>query len=86
VQWYRKAAEQGYALAQLALGVMYSQGGGVTRDYAEAYMWFSLAAAQNLAGAGPALDNLESRMTPDQIAAAQKLAREWKPVPVNAPL
>ena len=33
VNWFRKAAEQGYAQAQYKLGVMYDEGLGVTQDY-----------------------------------------------------
>ena len=32
VKWYRKAAEQGLALAQFNLGVMYEKGKGVLQD------------------------------------------------------
>ena len=34
VAWYRKAADQGYAIAQTNLGVMYDNGQGVAQDYA----------------------------------------------------
>ena len=50
-KWYRKAAEQGYALAQFNLAVMYDQGQGVARDQAEAAKWFRRAAEQGDAGA-----------------------------------
>ena len=34
--WFRKAAEQGYVLAQTNLGVIYRDGRGATRDETEA--------------------------------------------------
>ena len=43
VQWYRKAAEQGYAGAQNNLGVMYEQGQGVLQDLALAQEWYGKA-------------------------------------------
>jgi hypothetical protein len=46
VVWYRKAAEQGYALAQCILGVMYEYGQGVEKDEAEAVTWYRKAAEQ----------------------------------------
>jgi hypothetical protein len=46
VKWYRKAAEQGYLLAQSNLGVMYEKGRGVNKDNAEAVKWFQKAAKQ----------------------------------------
>ena len=51
VRWYRLAAEQGDASAQLDLGVMYATGEGVPQDAAEAVRWFRLAAEQGDASA-----------------------------------
>jgi len=79
VSWFRKAAEQGDAYAQTNLGVMYYSGRGVPQDYVQAHMWWSLAAAKGDADAINNLDQIAAKMTPAQIAEAQKLAREWKP-------
>jgi len=83
--WYRKAAEQGDGTAQFNLGVMYSQGEGVTPNVVEAYRWFALAST-TLPASDSNHDNAVNNrnmlvwgMTPEQIATAQKLAREWKP-------
>ena len=46
VAWYRKAAEQGDAHAQGALGYKYFEGRGVQRDHAEAARWYRKAARQ----------------------------------------
>jgi uncharacterized protein len=84
--WYRKAAEQGDARAQNNLGIMYDKGQGVQQDYVTAHMWLSLAAATS--GFNEAVRNRDivaKRMTPAQIAEAQKLAREWKPTSTSAP-
>ena len=51
MKWYRKAAEQNYALAQNSLGVCYEQGEGVQKDPVEAVKWYRKAAEQNLAPA-----------------------------------
>lgn len=40
----KQAAEQGYAPAQAALGMMYANGKGVQQDYAEAAKWWTKAA------------------------------------------
>ena len=79
VSWFRKAAEQGEAGAQTALGVMYESGIGVPPDNVLAHMWLSLAAAQGNGDAAKLRDSLARFMNPDQIAEAQRLAREWKP-------
>ena len=78
-KWYRKAAEQEDALAQSALGNMYRLGVGVAQDYVQAHMWFNLAATQGHKNAVKLRDLVASKMTRDQIAEAQRRAREWKP-------
>jgi len=45
-QWYEKAAAQGDAEAQLALGVLYQNGWGVPQDDTQAAKWYEKAAAQ----------------------------------------
>ena len=77
-KWVRKAAEQGYAPAQADLGVLYWNGQGVPQDVVLAYMWLSLAATQQ-PDVEVERDVAASEMTPDEIAEAQRLAREWKP-------
>ena len=47
-QWYRKAAEQGYANAQYNLGVMYAKGEGVRQNYKIAKEWFGKACDNGL--------------------------------------
>jgi hypothetical protein len=86
VKWYRRAAEQGYADAQHNLGVMYVKGQGVPQDYVAAHMWYNLAGAKQAPGPNRDLavknrDIVAKRMTPAQLAEAQRLAREWKPTP-----
>ena len=79
LKWYRKAADQGHARAQHNLGVMYRDGQGVPQDYVRAHMWFNLAATKGDKDAVKNRDIAAAKMTPAQIAEAQKLAREWKP-------
>src|SRR5512141_2926323 len=85
-RWYRRAAEQGEATAQANLADMYAFGRGVPQDYVLAHMWFNLAAsrypASEIDARKKAIHNRDlvaSKMTPAQIAEAQRLAREWKP-------
>jgi tetratricopeptide (TPR) repeat protein len=79
VKWYTLAAEQGLPSAQSELGNLYASGTGVPQDYVRAHMWFNLSAAQGYERAINYRDKIASQMTPEQIAEAQKLAREWKP-------
>jgi len=82
VKWYRMVAEQGIWEAQYNLGLLYFHGEGVPQDYAVAHKWANLAASRSQ---GEDLEKfaktrvaLAERMTPSQIAEAQRLAREWK--------
>ena len=77
MQIMRPLADQGDVTAQTVVGLMYyfNYGG----DYVSAHMWFNLAAAQGNAFAEMFLKDTADKMTPAQIAEAQKLAREWKP-------
>ena len=77
VKWWRKAGEQGNAVAQFNLGVSYRTGWGVPQDYISAHMWLSLAAEAGYETAPKIRDQLAKRMTPDQIAEAQRMVREW---------
>lgn len=78
--WFSQAAEQGDVLSFAKLGWMYAEGRGVRQDSIQAHMWYNLSAAQGEPRAAEARDALATQMTPAQIAAAQRLARDWKPI------
>ncbi|MCL2725942.1 MAG: SEL1-like repeat protein [Polyangiaceae bacterium] len=59
MKWWRKAAEQGDAEAQAALGFMYSEGRGVAKDEAEAVKWWRKAAEQGYEEAQSALQKMK---------------------------
>ena len=75
-KWYRLAAAQGNAIAQNKLGTLYYDGKGVTQDYIRAHLWFNLGAASGSADAVKSRDAVAGRMTPQQIAEAQQIARD----------
>ena len=82
-KWFRKAAEGGDAQSKYMLGYLYEDGKGVPRDAIQAHMWSNLAASQ-LAGeeaerVAKVRDFIASKLTPDQLAKAQELARNWQP-------
>ncbi len=86
VAWFRKAADKGHPMAQANLGVMYELGHGIAQDLVQAHMWFALSAAafpaseaKNRGIATRNRDEIAGRMTPAQLAEAQKLARAWRP-------
>ena len=80
-RWYRLAADQGHVGAQNNLGVSYAKGDGVPQDDIEAHMWANIAVAQS---SGEDRDRRvknrdidAAKMTAEQIAEAQRRAREW---------
>jgi|GEM_PF-1069992 len=80
VDWYRQAADRGYAPAQFNLGASYHNGQGVERDDELAASWWQLAADQGevqaqyhlavlyLEGRGVALDETTARYFLEQAA------------------
>lgn len=84
-----RLAQQGDVNAQTLLGKAYKDGHNVPQDYVLAHMWFNLAAAGHVTS-GPkkelrgtalqARQAIAQLMSRDQIAEAQKMAREWKPL------
>jgi len=79
VKWYRLAADQGLDVAQNNLGVMFERGQGVSQDHVLAHKWFNLAGAGGDEDGRKNRDRVATKMTPAQIAEAQRLAHEWKP-------
>ena len=77
VKWYRLAADQGLVDAQWSLGDMYANGNGVPRDYIEVYKWWNLVAIQGNYNAKDRIEDIEKKMTKQQIAEGQRLSREW---------
>ena len=85
--WLRKAAEQGHPSAQFSLGERYENGDGVERDKVEAYAYYNVILANELASgtsfpqdARERLSSLEKTMSKglfgDDIAAGQKRTKE----------
>ncbi|CAN1520768.1 Sel1-like repeat [Methylophilaceae bacterium] len=75
-KWYKLAGEQGNSNSQALLGMYYSMGQGVVQNHVKAHMWLNLAAAQDEPYARDIKETEEKIMTPQQIAEAQKLAKE----------
>ena len=77
--WNEQAANQGYAPSQLNLGRMYQTGTGVTQDNVEAYVWYAIAAASGDPAAATSRDQVSSRLTSEELAAARERVRQWQP-------
>ncbi len=78
-KWYRLAAEQGQTLAQFKIGLLTLIGIGGKPDMVQAYVWFKLAGRQGHAKGKDYSARLAKRLTPSQLAAANKRVAAWKP-------
>jgi TPR repeat protein len=77
--WERQSAEQGFVEAQYDLGTIYQNGAGVQRSYAQAYLWYEIAARAGDREAAAARDFIAQFLIADEVTQAQKLASEWQP-------
>jgi TPR repeat protein len=75
LEWFRFAAERGYAPAQCKLGMMLFLGRGAPADRIEGCKWILLAVRQGDAEAAKALDTATQRMCPEEIAEARRRAQ-----------
>ncbi len=90
LKWVAAAADHDHVIAQTRLGVLYSNGLGVPKDYAKAYTWWLIASGPHprelsdrdkrfadIARRNAA--DMKASLTPAQLAQAQKAASAWKP-------
>jgi uncharacterized protein len=71
------AALTGAPDALFELGMLYATGLEVEPDLVVAHKWFNLAASRGNHSARVYRSELALEMAPEQIAEAQKLARDW---------
>ncbi len=70
-------AETGTAEALYDLGLLYSLGQGVDQNYIEAHKWFNLAAIRGMKSAQIDRAEIAEELSNNDIALAQRMAREW---------
>ncbi len=84
-KWFLQAARQGDARSQYYVGIMAEKGQGVEKDPVAAHRWLSLSAANPQTShrdslyTREAIDKLEKKMTPEQIAKAKETAKNGNP-------
>lgn len=78
-RWYREAANAGNGQAQMGLGLLYLDGQGVPQDYAQAYFWLTLAAAQSVDGATTYRDEADDNLPQETLITLQQEVRSWNP-------
>lgn len=77
-RWFRKAGEYGVRDSQFNLGVLYGRGLGVPQDFAQSWVWFSLAAKQGDVDAGKKREEVAAKLDAAGLAAATKSLADFK--------
>src|SRR5438552_2232678 len=77
VRWFTMAAQRGHVVAQATLGAYYWAGRGVPQDLTKAYFWSILAQAGGDQASKYRVAVLTSRMSRNQVVAAQEDANQW---------
>lgn len=75
VSYFRLSAEQGDDWGQNQLGLAYRDGKGVIQHYQIAHMWLNISSSNGNPVATSERAKLETRMSKEQIADAQDLAK-----------
>ena len=82
-RWFQRSASLGYVDAEFNLAVLYERGDGVGQSLLEAYKWYAVAAEAGDAVAKTRADAIATQLSPDELAAAQRAALEFKPLAVD---
>jgi TPR repeat protein len=79
--WYVKAAEQDDVVAEFLVANLYINGQGLPEDLVQAYKWLTIAEGANHPDAKKTAEErkklIAGRMSPGQVAQAEKEADEW---------
>jgi len=78
LRWYELAANQGWGPAQRNAGLLYLQDDPAMRDEVRAFMWLVLAAASGDSDADRLVQQMITRLTPQQISQAGALVAEYR--------
>lgn len=78
LQALKERAEEGNSDAQYWLAHEYFKGENIPENRAKALMWFSLSANGGNQSARRCVESLRRFMKPQDIAEAERLARDWK--------
>lgn len=82
--WFGKAAEYGVRDSQYNLAVLLARGLGVPKDLVKAYTWFLIVAAAGDPEAAAKRDEIKTRLTASELAAANAAAASFVPRPVDS--
>lgn len=76
--WFERAARDGLPAGQMVMGTLFEYGEGVLASQEDAYVWYSLAAAQDVGQGRSAVERLAPGLTPEQLERAKARIRAFK--------
>lgn len=78
--WYLRASMKGHPGAQSGVGWYYEVGRGLPApDFVRAYMWYTLSAIGGDPDAAISLEDIERKMTREQIDQALLMVNDYRP-------
>jgi TPR repeat protein len=83
VRWFARASSLGYVDSEFNLAVLYERGDGVPQSLVDAFKWYAIAGAQGDAESKLRLDALRTQLSAEDLAAAQRAADAFHPLPLN---
>jgi len=81
--WFEKAAERGVVDSQFNLGVLFESGQGLPKNMTDAFVWYSIAAAQGDQFAKTRVEVLKETLDQTDLLAAVSRAEKFKPVKID---
>jgi TPR repeat protein len=75
----QRAAESGSPEAQFLMGEHAYAHGGDSANFVDAYVWYSLAEGNGYSRCKKVLEQLNSRMTPEQLSQAKARLQQFSP-------
>lgn len=79
-EWYLRSSMKGHPGAQSGVGWYYELGLGMPApDLVRAYMWYALSSIGGDPDAVDSLEQIQNRMTAEEIERAQTLVNDYKP-------
>ena len=78
-KWFEKAAERGVVDSQFNLGVLFESGQGLPKNVNDAFVWYSIAAAQGDQFAKTRVDVLTATLDQADLLASASRIKQFKP-------
>ena len=82
-KWFEKAAERGVVDSQFNLGVLFESGQGLPKNVNDAFVWYSIAAAQGDQFAKTRVEVLSSTLDQTDLVSAAARAEKFAPVKID---